>query len=254
MHFLIQSTSLGDTNMSTAVMIHQRGAPSGVGRLVGVLLLAHLAGGLIVPLIMLHPLVSPPGVATQVRAAVLLFFVGSAMAIAVASAGWRVFRRYSSAMALWLVALAVAAFSLQAVDNAHILSMLSLSQEYVSAGAAKAELFQGVALVVGAARKWSHYTFLLTVGCWILLLFTLLYRFRLVPRPLAAFGMIGAVLQIAGVSLRGLLGYSPEVRLAMPLAPAYVLLAVWLMVIVRSKERSTGRHRLSDASLSQRKP
>jgi hypothetical protein len=45
--------------MSTAVMIHQREAPSGVGRLVGVLLLAHLAGGLIVPFIMLHPLVSP---------------------------------------------------------------------------------------------------------------------------------------------------------------------------------------------------
>src|SRR5947209_18902222 len=103
MHFLIQSTSLGDTNMSTAVMIHQRGAPSGVGRSVGVLLLAHLAGGLVVPFIMLHPLVNPPGflvsaagVATQVRAAVLLFFVGSAMAIAVASAGWRVFRQYSS--------------------------------------------------------------------------------------------------------------------------------------------------------------
>src|SRR5437588_139649 len=125
MHFLIQSTSLGDTNMSTAVMIHQTGAPSGGGRLVGVLLLAH---------------------------------------------------------------------------------------------------------VVGAARQLSHYTFLLAVGCWILLLFTLLYRSRLVPRPLAAFGMIGAVLQIAGVSLRGLLGYSPEVRLAMPLAPAYVLLAVWLLV------------------------
>ena len=107
---------------------------------------------------------------------------------------------------------------------------LSLSQEYTSAGTAKAELFQGLAVVVGAARKWSHYTFLLTVGCWILLLFTLLYRFRFVPRALAAFGMIGAVLQIAGVSLRGLLGHPPETRLAMPLAPAYVLLAVWLMV------------------------
>ena len=47
--------------MSTAVMIHQRGAPSGVGRLIGILLLAHLTGGLVVPFIMLHPLVSPPG-------------------------------------------------------------------------------------------------------------------------------------------------------------------------------------------------
>src|SRR5438128_10488035 len=115
--------------MSTAVMIHQRGAPSGVGRLVGVLLLAHLAGGLIVPFIMLHPLVSSPGflvsaagVATQVRAAVLLLFVGSAMAIAVASAGWRVFRRYSSAMALGPVALAAASCSVQEGDNADVLA------------------------------------------------------------------------------------------------------------------------------------
>src|SRR5882724_12208760 len=92
--------------MSTAVMIQKKDASLGTGRLVGVLLLAHLAGGLIVPFVMLHPLVSPPGflvsaagVANQVRAAVLLFFVGSAMAIAVASAGWRVFSQYSPAMA-----------------------------------------------------------------------------------------------------------------------------------------------------------
>ena len=46
------------------------------GRLVGVLLLLHLAAGLIVPFIMLQPLVSPPGflttgvgVANQTRAA-----------------------------------------------------------------------------------------------------------------------------------------------------------------------------------------
>jgi hypothetical protein len=85
-----------------------------VGRLVGVLLLLHLAVGLIVPFIMLHPLVSPPGfltsaagVANQTCTAVLLLFVGSALAIAIASAGWCVFREYSSPMALWLLALAV---------------------------------------------------------------------------------------------------------------------------------------------------
>ena len=133
-------------------------------------------------------------------------------------------------MSLWLFALAVASFTLQAVDKAHILSMLSLSQQYAEAGAAKSESFQALALVVGAARKWSHYSFLLTIGCWILLLFTLLFRFRLVPRWLSALGIVGAVMQIGGVSVRGLLGLSPETRLAMPLAPIYVLLAVWLMV------------------------
>jgi hypothetical protein len=47
---------------------------------------------------------------------------------------------------------------------------------------------------------------------------------------LAAFGLLGAVGQIAGVTLRGLWGYSAETRLAMPLAPAYMALAVWLIV------------------------
>jgi hypothetical protein len=162
--------------------------------------------------------------------AVLLLFAGSAIPIAIASAAWSVLRQYSSAMSLWLLALAVASFSLWAVDGAHILSMLSLSQEYAQAGAAKTELFLNLALVVSAARKSAHFTALLVAVSWMFLLFTVLFRFRLVPRALAAFGAVTSVLQIAGVSLPGLLGYSPEMRLAMPLGPAYVALAVWLLV------------------------
>ncbi len=207
------------------------------GRTVGILLLLHLAGGLIVPFIMLHPLVSPPGFLTaaagipnQMRTAVMLLFVGSALAVGITSAGLEIFRQYSPAMAYWLLALAIASFALQAVDNAHLLSMLSLSQQYVEAGTEKAEIFQGLAVVVGSLRKWSHYSFLLSIGSWIFLLGTLLYRFRLVPRLLAGFVLVGAVGQIAGVTLRGLWGLAPETRLAMPLAPAYVVLGAWLIV------------------------
>ena len=221
--------------MSTAVVTERPG--KSVGRTVGVLLLLHLAAGLTVPFILLHPLIAPPGflanaagIPNQVRAAVLLLFVGSAIAIGIASAAWSVFRQYSPAMALWLMALAVASFSLQAVDSAHVLSLLSLSQEYAKEGAERADLFQALAVVVGSARKWSHYSFLLVVGSWIFLFCGLLYRFRLVPRALAAFGLVGSTLQIAGVTLRGLWGYPPETRLAMPMAPAYVALAVWLIV------------------------
>jgi uncharacterized protein DUF4386 len=221
--------------MNTAVIAERSG--KSVGRTVGVLMLLHLAAGLTVPFILLLPLLASPGflanaagMPNQVRAAVLLLFVGSAIAIGIASTAWSVFRRHSSTMALWLLALAIASFSLQAVDNAHLLSMLSLSQEYAKAGAEKADLFPALAVVVGAARKWSHYSFLLAVGSWIFLLCGLLYRFRLVPRALAAFGLMGSLLQIAGVTLRGLWGYPPETRLAMPLAPAYVALALWLIV------------------------
>ena len=206
------------------------------GRIAGLLLLIHLAAGLTIPFILLGPIIMPGFLesaarnSVQLRAAVLLLFVGSAVSIGITIAALPVFQRYSSAMALWLVALAVSSFSLQAVDNGALLSMLSLSQEYAKLDAAKAELFQALAIVVGSARKWAHYTFLLVVGSWIFLLYSLLYRYKLVPRALAGFGLVGSMLQITGVTLRGLLGYRPETRLAMPLAPAYVALAVWLMV------------------------
>jgi hypothetical protein len=208
-----------------------------VARTVGILLLLHLAVGLITPFILLHAPMGPRGFlldaaenAVQLRMAVFLLTVGSAFAIAVAVAALPFFRRYSSAMAFWLLALAVAGFTLQAVDNGRLLSMLSLSQEYASAGASKSEVFQSLALVVGQARQWAHFTCLLVAVSWIFLLFSLLFRFRLVPRALAVFGMIASLLQIIGVPLRAMLGYSPETRLAMPLAPAYVALALWLLV------------------------
>jgi hypothetical protein len=209
----------------------------GVGRIVGVLLLAHMALGLIVPFVMLDRvrgaagfLANAAGNPGQMRAAVLMLFAGSAVAIGIAIAALPVFRRYSTAMSFGLLALGVAAFTLQAVDNSHLLTLLSLSQEYATADALKAELLQAQAVVAGSARRWAHYSALLAVGCWIFLHYSLLFRFRLVPRALAGFGLIASLGQIGGVTLRGLLGYAPMTVLAVPLAPAYLALAVWLMV------------------------
>lgn len=207
------------------------------GRMVGVLLLLHLAVGLTVPFVLLERVRGASGFLESaaaspdlVRAAVFLLFVGSAIAIGISIAALPMFRRTSSGAALWLLAMAVAGFSLQTVDNGALLSMLSLSEAYAKAGAANADLFQALNLAVSSSRRWAHFTSLLVGGSWILLLCGLLYRTRLVPRALAAFGVVGSVLQITGVPLRALMGYAPETRLAMPLAPAYVALGVWLMV------------------------
>lgn len=208
-----------------------------VGRIVGMLLLLPFAADVTANLVLLWPVMSPPGFLAnaaansfEVRAAVLLFFAGTAGTVSIAIAAFPVFHRCSSAMALWLLALAVAVFVLQAVENAALLSMLSLSQEYAKAEAAKAELFQALAGVVGSARKWAHHTYTLVAHSWILLLYSLLYRFRLVPRALAAFGLVGGMVAITAIPLRGLWGYPPELRLAVPVATAYLVLAVWLMV------------------------
>lgn len=135
-----------------------------VGRIIGMLLLVHLAG-LIVPFVLLLPLTRGPrdflanaaGASFQIKVAVFLLFANCAVTIGIAIAALPVFRQYSDAMALLLVAVGVIMFSLQAVDNAHILSMLSLSQQYAQAGGPN-ELFQTLAAVVGSTRRWAHYS------------------------------------------------------------------------------------------------
>jgi len=107
------------------------------GRVIGILLFLQLAG-LIVPFVLLHPLTTGPqnylanavGSSFQIKVAVFLLFANCALTIGITIAAFRVFRQYSEAMALWLLAVSVIMFLLQAVDNVHVLSMLSLSQQY----------------------------------------------------------------------------------------------------------------------------
>jgi hypothetical protein len=111
------------------------------GRIIGVLVLIHMATGLTIPYILLDSLTAPPasflanaaGIAFQVRLSVVLLFVGGAAAIAIAVEAWPVFRQRSYAMGLWLLALAVVNLALQVVENQHWLSMLFLSPEYTRA-------------------------------------------------------------------------------------------------------------------------
>jgi hypothetical protein len=207
-----------------------------MGRIIGILLLLQIAG-LIIPFVLLLPLTTGPegflahaaGASFQIKVAVFLLFANCALTIGIAIAAWPVFRQYSEAMALWLLALSVIMFILQAVDNVHVLSMLSLSQQYAQAGG-PAELYQTLALVVGSTRRWAHYTELLVIDCWIFLFYSVLCRFRLVPRALAVFGLITVMLHFTGIPLPRFLGYSIVTLMGVPMAFSHIALAIWLMV------------------------
>ena len=205
------------------------------GRLIGMLLFLQLAG-LIVPFVLLLPLTTGPrnylanavGSSFQIKLAVFLLFANCALTIGITIAAFGVFRQYSEAMALWLLAGSVIMFLLQAVDNVHVLSMLSLSQQYAQARGPD-DLFQTLAAVVGSTRRWAHFTELLAIDCWIFLLYSVLYRFALVPRALAAFGLLTVMLHFTGIPLRGFLGYSLVTLMGVPMALSHITLAIWLV-------------------------
>lgn len=209
------------------------------GRIVGMLLLVQLAAGLVVPYVLLHPL-STGGTAFLERAAsmsallrinVLVLLLGGAVPIAVGVAAWPVVRARRADLGLWLLALAVVTLTLQIVENTQWLSMLSLSQAYVSATGADAAALSPLALVVRASWRWAHYSHILVVVAWLFTMFLTLGRCALVPRGLAVFGMCCSVLHTIGITLPVFAGYRmvwPEL-FGMPLALAILSIVGWLL-------------------------
>ncbi|HWT01736.1 MAG TPA: DUF4386 domain-containing protein [Pyrinomonadaceae bacterium] len=219
-----------------------------IGRSVGVLLLLQLAAGLTVPFILLRPLTAgSPGFLTaaaensfQIRSAVFIAFAGAALTVSLGITALPAFRRHSNAAALaFLVACAVS-LTLDVVHIASVMSMLSLSEQYVSGGGADAGLYGVVGAAVASARRWAHYTQLVAIGAWVFLFYSSLFRFNLIPRPLAALGVVGIILQFIGVTLLMFLGYSTVGAMAMPLLPIQIAVGVWLLV-KGFRERASSR-------------
>jgi hypothetical protein len=200
------------------------------------MLLVQLAG-LILPFVLLRPLTTAPSEwlvnaaesSFQIKLAVFLLTANCALTIGISIAAFQVFRQYSYRMALLLVAVSVIMFSLQAVDNVHLLSMLSLSQQYSQAGG-QTELFQTLAAMIGSTRRWAHYSELFVIDCWIFLLYCILYRFSLVPRLLAVFGLTTVLLHFTGIPLPLFLGYGSVTLMGATMALSHITLASWLMV------------------------
>ena len=176
---------------------------------------------------MLPPSQTPQPVSPNARPKRIHESLWVQVTVGIAIAAWPVFRRCGHAMALWYLALSVVGFSLLAQENIAVLTMLSLSQEYAKATTAH-ELLQTIGLVVRSTRHWAHYTNLLIAGGTVLVFYSALWRFDLVPRALAAFGLIGVALQITAVTMP-IFGYPILFFLIAPLGLSQLALAVWLM-------------------------
>jgi hypothetical protein len=220
-----------------------------IGRIIGVMLFVQLVG-LALGFILLLPITTAAflenaaGVSFQIRIAVFLLFANGALTIGIAIAAFPVFREYSYRMALWFLAFSIIWFAMQAVDNIHILSMLSLSQQYTEGGALNAELFGALATAVRSTRRWAHYTELLVIDTWFILLYISLFRFSLVPRVLAGFGLIMVFVHAIGIPLPVFAGYNIVPLMAYSMTLSYLALGTWLVV----KGFEEGRHRLRAAA------
>lgn len=146
-----------------------------------------------------------------------------------------VLRKYHESIALWYLCFRFLEAVLITIGIISVLSLLTLSQEFVATAAPNASAFQASGTVLIAIHAW---TFLLgpalMLGINTAMYSSLLYKSRLVPRLIAVMGLIGAPLVFLEAVL-ALFGVISQVSvwgalLALPVAAYEMTLAVWLIV------------------------
>ena len=141
-----------------------------------------------------------------------------------------IFKKYNEASALGFFALRFIEAISTIGHSIILLTLLTLSQEFVKAGAPDGSYFQTTADLLLAAREW---TFLIGSGLvWslsALILNYLLYQRKLIPRWLSGWGLAGAILSFANYSPR-FFGIDSIDALFYPIAVQEMVFAVWLIV------------------------
>jgi hypothetical protein len=107
------------------------------------------------------------------------------------------------------------------------LLLLTLSLEFVEAGAPVDSYFQTSGALLLALRDWAGVVEQFPYGLGVLILNYALYQSELVPRWLSGWGLVGGALILAMGLLR-LFGY-PVIFLAIPIILNELVLAIWLI-------------------------
>ena len=141
-----------------------------------------------------------------------------------------ILKKHNEALALGFSALRFIEAISTVIHSIILLSLLTLSQEFVQAGAPEASYYQTAGTVFLAAREW---TFMIGSGLvWslsALVLNYILYQSKLIPRWLSVWGLVGATLSFATYLLQ-FFSINLTEFLFLPIAVQEMVFAVWLIV------------------------
>ena len=211
-------------------------------KIVGVLFLLAAVTAVIGGLILYDPILNGPDYlikgsehANQVILGALMELILVVSAVGTATTMFPILRKYNETIALWHVCFRFLEAIIITVGVISVLSLLTLSREFVAAGAPDIASFQASGILLKAIHDW---TFLLgpnfMLGINTMMYSYIFYKSKLVPRFISILGMTGATLVFI-CALLVMFGVIQQVSvwgaiLALPVAANEMILAVWLIV------------------------
>ena len=156
------------------------------------------------------------------------FFINAVALAGIAVVMYPILKKHNEALALGYVGARIVEAVLFIVAIISILTLFTLSQEFVKAGAPDASYLQAAGELLLAVRYWAYNVLWpITLSLGALMFYYLLYQSKLIPRWLSVWGLIGAPLfPVAWLSLFGSTISGPFL---LPLVVNEVVLAVWLI-------------------------
>jgi len=209
-------------------------------RIVGVLFLAAMVGSLLGGYGFVEPSLNAPDYlvavsenATQVIIGVFLELLNGIAVVGIGVLMFPILKQHNEHAALGYLGLRIIESVFCCMIVISPLSLMTLSQEYLKAGASDAAYFQTVgALSIAERASVAGLLIPLFLGLGALLFYFSLYQSKLLPRFISVWGFIGATLIL---TLNLLLTVGAEVGsigmiLALPIISNEIFLAIWLIV------------------------
>ena len=178
------------------------------------------------------------------------FFMGIACA-GIGLALYPILKKYNQGLAIGSAGFRLIEGMTSVVGALLYVFLLALSQEFVKAGAPASSYFQTADAVINAGIGWFRdVAMLLTFGIGALMYYVVFYQYRLVPRWLSVWGLVGITLTIISAVLVMFNVIAPfstiQVIFQLPILPQELVLAVWL--IAKGFNPSAGRFSVCENS------
>ena len=164
----------------------------------------------------------------------LIEFIQAAAAAGIAIGLYSILKKYNGALALGAVGFRVVECVFVLIGTLSLLSLLTLSQEFIAAGAPGASSFQTSGTLLLAVRDWSgNVIAALAMLLGALMYYVILYKSNLIPRWLSGWGVLGIVLGLAATVLASFTHdfsmVSVNTLLNVPIGLQEMVFAVWLI-------------------------
>lgn len=187
---------------------------------------------------------------TQLIVGMLIELTNDVAVIGIAVLLFPILKKYGEGIALGYIGIRIIEAMILVVSKISLLSLIPLSEEYLSTGA-PAPYYEALGLLTLGQRFWAsklQVPFFL-IGA--LILYVMLYRSKLVPRFISVFGLFA----VASLTAANLIGapdptqsFQPAMLLFAPIFVSELLLAVWLIVKGFSQDAVAAGSELDEAS------